>query len=283
MATFYPARLLKDHAYALIDRVAVNDTPQDWPLIPIVPPGLENEEHLLPALLLCNEMTATQKVHLLESLEQSHIQGKSLPVVTFIDSDLNQNRLRMHWMNHLLLSLPQGSRALLRSYDPRVFIQLQWMLKPGKLKELFGPITRWTIYLEGGWHTYYPPDVDDSIHYKFDVKQAEQLARIGHINQVLDKLPVPYKHDRISTSKKTDALLLRAKAHNLMREEEQIAFALHGMTIHSDFDSHPQVKRMIDEIDHGEQTYCDAAALLDATIWQKIADELNTSTNTKRS
>ena len=277
MDNLYPVRLLKDHAYALIDRVAVTDAPHDWPVIPLVPQGLEKEAHLLPALLLCTEMSETQQMQLLELFEQSHIQDQQLPVVTFLHSDMDKNRLQIHWMKQLLIRLPQGGNALLRSYDPRVFIQLQWILQPEKIKELFGPVTRWTIYQDGNWRSFHPPEVDNLIHTKLNVKQVDQLVRIGCINQVFDKLPDANRRDRIAIGRSIDALLSRAQEHNFKQEAEQITFALHGMTIHSDFDKHPRVKRMIDEIDPEEQTYCDAAALLDETVWQEIANDLNNS------
>jgi hypothetical protein len=281
MSALYPVRLLQDHAFALIDRVGAGDIPSDWPLIPLVPQGLENEAHLLPALLPCTHLTDSQQMQLIESLEHAHRDHSPPTVMTFVDSSADLEKIRAHWLRQLVIRLPQGGRALLRSYDPRVFVQLQWMLRPAQTKQLFGPITRWTTYLGRGWYSAAPPNVmaEDEAATQLNAAQTNQLARIGNINQVLDKLPLALKQQHETTSRCIDNLLQRAQEHGLQREDEQISFAIHGMTIHPDFDRHPTINRLITTLDREEQTYCDAVAMLDAAAWQNIANELHTLKN----
>lgn len=281
MCELYPVRLLKDHSFALIDRVALSDIPTDWPLIPLVPRGLENEAHLLPALMPCARLTDSQQIKLIESLEHAHRDHSPPTVVTFVDSSADLEKMRAHWIRQLVIRLPQGGRTLLRSYDPRVFAQLQWMLRPPQMKQLFGPITRWTTYRAGNWYSAAAPDVmaEDETATQMNATQANQLARIGSINQVLGKLPLAFKQQHETASRRIDNLLQRAQAHGLQREDEQIAFAIHGMTIHPDFDRHPTINRLITTLDREEQTYCDAIAMLDTADWQNIANELHTLKN----
>lgn len=96
---------------------------------------------------------------------------------------------------------------------------------------------------------------------------------------MLGKLPLAFKQQHETASRRIDNLLQRAQAHGLQREDEQIAFAIHGMTIHPDFDRHPTINRLITTLDREEQTYCDAIAMLDTADWQNIANELHTLKN----
>lgn len=274
MESLYPVRLLADHQYALLDRVANADVPEDWPLVPLAPQGFENEEHLLPALIPLQEMSAAQQENLLEMLDRAQESGDVPAVVTFLASDVDLERMRWHWTRQLMIYLPGGGRALLRSYDPQVFMQLRWMFTPAQLGRLFGPIDKWTAYNGQSWQSHAKPDGTHSTASPIDTVQATQLGRIGQINQVLAQLPGPYLPELESISRKIDSLVARAKAHGLIAEDELIAFAIHGMTVHPNFDRHPDIARRISEIDRSEQTYLDAIAAIDAAHWQRIAQDL---------
>ncbi|TCS33313.1 uncharacterized protein DUF4123 [Paucimonas lemoignei] len=274
MESLYPVRLLADHQYALLDRVANAGIPEDWPLVPLAPQGFENEEHLLPALIPLQEMSAAQQEDLLEMLDRAQDSGDVPVVVTFLASDVDLERMRLHWTRQLMIYLPGGGRALLRSYDPRVFMQLRWMFTPAQLGRLFGPIDKWTVYNGQSWQSHARPDGTHSTASPIDTGQAIQLGRIGQINQVLAQFSATHLPELESVSRKIHSLLVRAQEHGLMAEQELIAFAMHGMTVHPNFYRHPDIARRIAEIDRSEQTYLDAIASIDAAHWQRIAQGL---------
>ena len=226
MDDFYPIRLLRTHAYALVDREALGgNVPADWPLIPLVPRGLENDARRLPALLPVEAMTEDQRMALLETLDNPPA-GYPLPVVTLFDSHIDPEQMRVHWVNRLLVRVPGGQQFLLRSYDPRVFAQLQWMFSLAQLAALFGPIQRWTICLEGHWHGIRPPEHDDLSGGAIGAEQAALLARIGPINEVLFKLPQEQRHAHEQASRAIDALLSAGVIHRL--ESRNAFFACHA-------------------------------------------------------
>ena len=272
MDDFYPIRLLRTHAYALVDREALGgNVPADWPLIPLVPRGLENDARRLPALLPVEAMTEDQRMALLETLDNPPA-GYPLPVVTLFDSHIDPEQMRVHWVNRLLVRVPGGQQFLLRSYDPRVFAQLQWMFSLAQLAALFGPIQRWTICLEGHWHGIRPPEHDDLSGGAIGAEQAALLARIGPINEVLFKLPQEQRHAHEQASRAIDALLVRAQAHGLHRQDDQHTFALRGMTVHPHFDRDPQVQALLYGMADAEHTLAQAFARIDEARWWRIAE-----------
>lgn len=274
MTQFYPVRLFNEHAYAMIDYVAIAQIPKEWPLVPLVPQGFEDEAYLLPALLPLKEFTDGQRLDALEMLDQTHERGEALPIVTFLNSDADLEQMRRHCIRQLILSLPNRRKTLLRSYDPSVFAQLLWMFTPGQLLTLFGPICRWTTYLNHRWQSARPPVHDGLPCGHVDLHQAEQLARIGMINRVLFQLAEEQRLMHEAVSRSIDMLLVRALDYGLTREKELVEFALNGMTVHPQFDHHPVIAQLLSTLDPAEQTYCDAVALLDAAAWKHIAYEL---------
>lgn len=272
MDDFYPIRLLRTHAYALVDREALGgEVPPDWPLIPLVPRGLESDAQRLPALLPLEEMAEAQRMDLLETLDNP-LADDPLPVVTLLDSDIDLEQMRVHWVNRLIVHLPGGQQALLRSYDPRVFAQLQWMSSPAQLAALFGPIRRWTIWLDGRWQSIRPPAHDGLPGGAISAEQAALLARIGQINEVLFSLPEQQRHPHEKASRAIDALLVRAQANGLRREDDQRTFALRGMTVHPHFDRDPQVQTLLQNMADAEHTLAYAFAGLGDAYWRQIAE-----------
>ncbi len=272
MEDFYPIRLLGTHAYALVDRAALgSELPPDWPLVPLAPRGLENDARHLPGLLPLEDMTEAQRTDLLEKLDHPFA-GHPPPVVTLLDSGSDLEQMRLHWVSRLTVYLPGGRRALLRSYDPRVFAQLQWMFSPAQLAALFGPIRRWTVWLDGQWQSIRPPLHDGLTGGAIDAGQAALLARIGQINEVLFTLPQQQRHPHAKVSRAIDALLVRAREHGLRREDDQCAFARRGMTVHPHFDRAPRIQTLLHEMATAEHTLAQAFAGIDDAGWQHIAD-----------
>jgi len=275
MESLYPIRLFKDHTYAIVEPEALSDWSMDLPLIPLVPQGLEKEKAQLPALLSMAALQPSLRLQLLEILAQAQQRKEHLPVVTFLDSEVQTERMRAHWARQMIVSLPNQKKALLRSYDPRVLAQLQWMCTASQLKTLFGPVKRWTIYLDARWQSMAAPTAAPLSSLFLNKEQAALLGRIEPINEVLYKLPEEKRIHTEPTSRVIDALLLRAQAHGLTRREDIVQFALDGMRIHPAFDSHPEIARLIAERDPQEQTYCDVMALLEDSTWERIATDLS--------
>lgn len=212
------------------------------------------------------------------------------PVLSLFKTRASAEELQAHWKKQLIARLPGGSKFHLRSYAPRVLTQLLRIYSPAQLKALFGCIDEWSIYCNHAWHTLRAPDCEPVLAQFFSRQQGEQMHRIQAINQTIAQLPAESRpayatpaKEFFSVSEKIDALLLRATAHALAREDEQIQFALHGMTVHPHFDTHPRVRTLLAGLDREEQTYLDAIAELQPADWQSIATDLHARRHTPHS
>ena len=82
-----------------------------------------------------------------------------------------------------------GERCLFRYYDPKVFAHLRWILNAAQLGELFGPVSGWTYWLDGGWRLASPAPRAAGRALAIDAQQGEHLRRVAAINALLAELP----------------------------------------------------------------------------------------------
>ncbi len=274
---------LQTHDYALIDRYALGgNLPASWNMLPIVPTGMEADADKFPALMPLASLGEDERSALWDELERARAQKEALPIVSLLKSAADVQQMHAHWKKQLIIRPPGGGKFHLRSYAPRVLTQLQRIYTPAQLKALFGCVSEWSIYCDQNWHTLAAPACAPAMVRFCNRQQTEKLHRVQAVNRTLAQLPpslrpcyTPATSEYFVASEKIDALLVRAKNHALAREDEQVQFALHGMTIHPQFDAHPRIKTMLAEMNKEEQTYVDAAALLQAEDWQRIRTELD--------
>lgn len=274
----FDSTFLDKHSHALVDQLAGDGLPGDIPTHAVVPSGLENDAHLLPLLIPLRDLSPEQHAWLLENLS-SPSEKKAFPICTvLLASAAETKHLKAHLAARLLVRLSGkgAGKALLRYYDPRVFAQLQWMLSVYQMRALFGPVDLWSVYLAGAWHTVQRPQVELS-NWVFDAKCCARLERIGLINEVLLSLPPMPGDTRTETGKAIDESLIYAKQrYEFERNEDRVAFALHAMTVHREFDRHSTIQNLIGQLAKESQTYTDATALLNESDWQRIGIDLST-------
>lgn len=271
--------LFNAHQYALVDQVLFPDLPEAWSLIPLVPQGLEAEAQakLLPALLPLNTLSSEVKAECFAAVQAAYEAQQPLPIQTLLKSDADVSTLQDHWAKHLVMQSSSGKRALLRSYDPRVWIHLQWIFTPEQLHTLYGPATEWTIFLpfqNREWISYSPPalgHVDssaDSLDY--DDTTYSNIFDIQIINRVLNSQAKKTLEDLSQTAQQIHASIQQARQYGLQRQDEQQCFAEqaleHGVTFHQ----HPIIQTLLQNYDREEQTYVDATALLTPEQWASI-------------
>ena len=311
----FPFRLLKEHDYALVDRYLIGDSVHDIAtiapdLLPVVPTGMEADADKFPTLLHLSELSDDALQALFALLERAHSAHEMLPIVCLFKCDDSIEQLRWHWMRKIVVQAapPQklaapGQKFQLRSYVPSVLVQLQRIYTPAQFKALFGNIQVWSIYHGQRWHSINAPPECASDHCLFEEAQLAQLLRIQAINRTLTELSarqdsaqtedemtsgLPRPHyrpenpaDFFTMSHAIDNLIVRAQTHGLMREDDQVQFALHGLTQHLQFDAHPRIQKMLAEMDGQEQTYLDATALLQPDDWQRIQTDLQSAAPNK--
>lgn len=293
-ASTFPTRLLQEHQYALIDRAALGNAlfqiiPSTYPLHPIIPLGWENHAATFPALLELGKLTPDERTTLFVLLENAHCGQQRLPIVCLFKSAHTLEQLRYHWMQKIMVSTSQGQKIHLPSYTPGVFVQLQRLYTPAQFNALFGNLEAWSIYHDQAWHTLHASQ--HLSHHPADTRTVlsdallTRMFRIPTINRVLKKLPqrppqrpryqAAAPNEYFTLSETIETLILRAHTHGLERVEEQVAFALHGLTIHPEFDRHPRIQQLLTTLNRQEQTYEDISALLQPQDWQQIRQELS--------
>jgi hypothetical protein len=149
----------------------------------------------------------------------------------------------------LVQTTPEGKRALLRFYDPRVMSQLPRILHPSQLSALLGPIDRW-VYLDRHGHLCcIEPHADKRHigHLRLTTDQWQAIRRIGQINRCLElchSLPEQDRPAQVEVER-IDDLIVAAQAHGLHERAAVTAFVLHGLTIHATFYKHPIMQRLL--------------------------------------
>jgi Domain of unknown function (DUF4123) len=269
--------LLLSHDYALVDQLTVDGLPGDLPVLPLVPHKLEKDAHLLPLLVVLSELSQERRLELQAQQDMASANGQAPLFTTLLSSPAAPNSMRIHLKERLIVRLADNAKALLRYYDPRVFAQLQWILPTQSLGTLFGPITQWSVYLDGAWHSTPAPSEAHSV-WLVDKPSSARLERIAMINQTLALLPLETRlGKRTQLGAQIDRLLVYAQErYGFEREEDRIAFALHSITVHPQFDLHANIRALITGLTEQQQTYSDATALFDQTAWQRIAQDMTT-------
>jgi hypothetical protein len=272
--------LFDEHQYALVDQVLFPDLPEAWGLVPLVPQGLEAEAQakLLPALLPLAQLSPEVKADCFAAVQEALETGEPLPIQTLLHSEADLPAMQHHWANHLVMESSSGKRALLRSYDPRVWLHLQWMLTPEQLKALYGPTSTWTIFLpfqHQAWISYAPPTVGTTAPHHSDALRYEDstynnIFDIQTINRVLEgqtKQPLDALNE---TSRHIHALIQQAKHYDLQQPDEQQCFVEQALEHGANFHLHPTIQTLLKTYDREEQSYVDATALLTPEQWADI-------------
>lgn len=270
------ASYLDAHDYALIDQLSIDNIPADLHVLPLVPSELKNEAHLLPLILPLHDLTEDARSTLIENEARTIATGQTPLICTLLASPADPKKLSGHLANRLLVHLSQGTKALLRYYDPRVFLQLQWILPKQQLCALFGPIETWPVMVDNEWQKIKAPVVDKAI-WSMDATTSARLGRIGMINQTLARLPTSLNGTRTQIGEQIDRYLVHAHSrYQLELDEDRVSFATHALSVNPNFDQHPIIKSLIGRLAQEQQTYSDATALLEESVWQSIGSDLST-------
>ena len=149
-------RLPTEHSFALLDQLSVDDLPAEIHADPVIPRGLENASHLMPLMIDLRALAEVQHSALVDWLEASLQRCGESPIACWLKTQASPTRIRSHLAARLVVRSGNGERCLLRYYDPKVFAHLRWILNAAQLGELFGPVSGWTYWLDGGWRLASP-------------------------------------------------------------------------------------------------------------------------------
>lgn len=270
-------RLLHEHAFALVDRLLFpeDQCPEGLQMEPLVPLRIEGSARMLPGLVSLHALSEETKAACLDLLAEQVDACRPVLFGALLKTKALAATVAAHFRSTLLIKAP-GYELYLRQFDPRLFVQYDWLLKEEQRSRLFGPITGWTLYLDGEWRTYVPPaDAQTAVGWRLTSDQAARIESLQRINRALAALPAAGIDLRQERASGAYALLDRARQHGLSSERCLTRFLEHGWMVHPRFDQHPEVsgrlQRMSSEDDF---PYLAAVADLDAAAFARIREDL---------
>lgn len=266
---------LRTHAFGLCDRLQASTAPEGIALTPLVPAALQKSARLMPALADLTRLKPAEHVALLSQLNVQAARADPLSLCALLQSRVAVDQVSAHLRRSLIAQAP-GGQVYFRFFDPRVLVQLQWLLSAPQLTALMGPIDAWTYYLDGQWHTLVRPDVPAALRWRPDARQWFAMEHMLAINLLIGRLAPSSVHQRQEQGQAILALFSRAHAAGLRARADLEAFALHGLTIHPRFDDHPLIRALLASLaQDADYPYQDACADLEDSDWARVRHELN--------
>ena len=271
-------RLLRECAFGVVDPLVMDGLPDGVAPYMLVPTWLRGQEEQLPRLVRLDSLSVEQIGLLTEHMDRE-VAAKDVPSIpTLISTHADERTIRSHMVNRMTLH-HGGRKALLRFSDPRVLLQLSWMLAPEEFSWLFGPIDQYIVWVHGGWHVIERPT---AIGASRPPNQWRALRRIGAINEILTETQDGEGYWKlVAASQRIEQALRRAEWNGLTSEEDQMAFARHAMDVHPEFDRHPHIARLLAGLDT-ETSYRDSTNLLGDDEWRQIQSEMNGQSGTRK-
>ncbi|MCK0746814.1 DUF4123 domain-containing protein [Chromohalobacter nigrandesensis] len=236
-----------------------------WPLTHDITPELDLEHEL-----------AEEKAQRPESLLEP------APFCGWIFTQQARSTVAAYISRQLAQTTPEGKRALLRFYDPRVMSQLPRILHPSQLSALLGPIDRWVYLDRHGRLCCIEPHADKRHlgRLRLTTDQWQAIRRIGQINRCLQRcrsLPEQDRPAQVDDAERIDDLIVAAQAHGLYERADVTAFVLHGLTIHATFYEHPIMQRLLRNLAVESLGYIELTNRLAERDWETMATMKETS------
>lgn len=186
-----------------------------------------------------------------------------------------------HWANNMLRRVPQASgRALLRLHDPAVLWSVWQVLSEDQKRQSLGPLTQWRLIDPlGGLLQLAPAVAADPMSLagaELSAQQWQDIQAITPLHQALLQMTSagqPSVTEYQQWFQTGLQALRRAQKHDLTDTQSLSLFAQLALTRHPQFDSHPDLQRILKERQADEPLgglLCDFTE----TDWQRMASEL---------
>lgn len=267
-------RLLREHRFALVSAEVLEQIPSECRPLSTAAEALRDSDELLPKLIDLAELTQDSRNTLLDACVGP---SDSTPTVTvLLDSNAQPSTMAAHLGRAQIAQSTGGEKAWLRLHDPRVWVQLNRILSAARLNGLMGPCKRWTFFFDGHWFTQENTGARE-VGNRFDARSWSALERIGIVNRVLARMQseVETMEAMHSTSVMADQLAERAiQRHHISSVDDQVEFCLLGLRVHSQFDEHPQVRKILARVADDPSAF-DELLANDEIYWRNISQTLN--------
>lgn len=275
-------RPLLSQDYALINPLQVDEALwSDLPVTPLVPKGFGAHAHLMPRLLELRLMSEDARIQLLERVSTQRRNSRFPYFSSLFVTDLSREEVVARLSGRLLVHGAEGSKALLRYYDPQVFRHLRWLLRQEQLNSLLLGIKSWDwTDGSGQWQRYRPVGAVPRSELRLTGEQWGDLQRLGLLSRCLRQVArnEPDKARDDAVAKSANSLLKAAyERHGLTDAADRCLYAEQAIRFHPEIHCHPGMVERIARVSNGGVGYVGACSDLDDAALQRFATDLRQS------
>ncbi|MGH8074159.1 MAG: DUF4123 domain-containing protein [Lysobacter sp.] len=261
-------RQLAAHAFAIINPLQVDRSQwADLPTTALTPSALAAKADSMPVLLDLTRLDESRRVAVLTRADAWNKDYDAPFFSLLLKTSAAPARVAMHLSGQLLHDAPDGTRTLLRWYDPRVFQHLRWLLTDAQLRRLGGPVEAWAWRdANTRWHTHdVRAGTDIDTRLRLSTEQWAVIGRMGVLNRTIAQLrrnamEIVLNDDAF---RRIDACLRQAyDAHEMTDEADARLFAEQGVC-YPGIHAHPEVQRRLARARERSITYVGACVDLD--------------------
>ena len=252
-----------------------DECPSGLHIAPLVPQRLKGSERMLPGLVSLSSLSDALAATCLDLLAGQVAAGGPLLFSALLKTDASAEAVAQHFRSTLVAKV-SGGELYLRQFDPRLFLHYDWLLAPQQRVRLFGPVTGWTLHLDGEWQTFAPPTgVKPAAGWHLTAEQVARTEDAQRINRAMASLPAGGIGLRRDRAQHGHLLLERARAHGLKAERCLTRFLEHGWTVHLRFDLHPEISCRLQRMSLSDDfPYLAAVSDLDNAAFSRIREEM---------
>ncbi|WP_447921866.1 DUF4123 domain-containing protein [Achromobacter aegrifaciens] len=241
----------------------------------LVPPALRKMPGLMPRLVDLSAMQAADKAPALASLNQALLDGEDLWLGLLLQADRPAEAVAAHLRSRMVVDIAGQGPCFFRFFDPRVLIQLPWMLDPAQLAWLCGPVQRFVFHLDGEWRAVERPDAAAAARPRLSEEQSFALTQVQALNEVLSGLDTLEPDGRIALGQAVMAHFRTARELGLESAEERKAFARHALAVHPAFHRHERVRACLAAMrPDDDHPYLAAVQDLSDEDWSSVRAEM---------
>jgi len=231
------------YAFALVAPGREGQLPNGAAVHSLAEGPLAHSRDLLPSLLELASLSTRQLDELYVQVDLLQRDG-DLPLLCAlfeVEPECNADRLQRHLAAVQVWRGPGGSKGWLRAHDPRVWIQLQRVLRADSLQKVFGPVTSWSVPFGERWWRVDRNEALRDVSGKTEEAEWAALKRVGAVNRALARLGLWSDCAAVNRdSPALDELIQEAqRRHGVHRVDDLAAYAWFASVVHRDFDRHP--------------------------------------------
>lgn len=247
-------------------------------VVPVAEAG--GAENFMPRLIDLRSAEQGSKGRLLERLDRRLAQRLHPGVEMFLETEASLDSVMPHLRARQLIQY-RGMKGWLRLHDPWVWAHLPRILRVEQLRRLFGPIRRWSFFLDGWWWTA-EMDGTQANHAAggeradLTLDQWEALLRLGPVNRALFQRGWCDLAHLVEYGGHLDAHIQHARRrHGLERPTDLARYASLAAELRTDFDEHPLLRQVFKLAQHEAEegtTLIDKLEAVAAEVWRDVAE-----------